>query len=284
MAVDAIGLVLVAAAAHAGWNLVAKQAGGGGLGFLWLCCVCEVAVLVPLALAYAASRGVGLDGEAVAVMAVSGAVHTLYLAALQRSYLVADLSVAYPVTRGSGALLAGAGGILGLGERPGWAAAAGGVLLGAAVLALSLAARGGSPPRAAGLAWVAGVCVAAYTLWDKRAVDELAIAPLVYLAGVQTTRLALMSVVPAVRWPAVRAAWTAHWRSALAFGVLSSGAYLLVLVAMQRAPASVVAPLREVSVLFAAALGAHVLDESVVGLRLAAAAVVFAGVAMIAMG
>jgi drug/metabolite transporter (DMT)-like permease len=71
---------------------------------------------------------------------------------------------------------------------------------------------------------------------------------------------------------------------ALAFGILSSAAYLLVLLAMQTSPASVVAPLREMSVLFAAVLGAHVLGERVAGLLLAAAAAVLVGVAAIALG
>jgi drug/metabolite transporter (DMT)-like permease len=279
---DAIALVLLAAAAHAGWNFVAKRA-GGGIAFLWLCCLCEVAVLLPLAVGYVALETTSLDGEVLAVVVVSGVVHTGYLAALQRGYATGDLSVVYPITRGGGALLAIAGGVAVLGERPGGLALAGGMILGAAVLALSMQAGGGAGAlRSSGPAWLAALLVATYTLWDKRAVDDLAIAPLVYLAGVQACRLALLSAVAATQRQAVRVAWTAHRREALAFGVLSSGAYLLVLVALQSSPASIVAPLREVSVLFAAALGARVLDERVGGLRLAAVAAVVVGIAAIA--
>jgi hypothetical protein len=101
----AIALVVVAAAAHAGWNLIAKRA-GGGLAFLWICCVCEAAVLLPLAATFAAVEPVVADASVLPVIAASGALHTAYLGVLQRSYVGGELSVVYPVIRGGAALLA----------------------------------------------------------------------------------------------------------------------------------------------------------------------------------
>jgi drug/metabolite transporter (DMT)-like permease len=83
--------------------------------------------------------------------------------------------------------------------------------------------------------------------------------------------------MPAARYVSSR------WRRGLAGGAASLAAYGIVLWAMTRAPVAVVAALREVSVLFAALIGALVLKEGFGWRRLAGAATVVAGVAALKM-
>ena len=65
---------------------------------------------------------------------------------------------------------------------------------------------------------------------------------------------------------------------------ISPLAYVLVLYAARIAPLSHVAPAREVSMLFAALLGGHLLGERDRGWRIAGAACIAAGVAGLALG
>ncbi len=106
--------MLVAAGAHAGWNLLAKTAPGGGVAFVWLASVLGAAMLTPPALVLVAGAPPGT--AAVAFMAGSGLIHAVYFACLQRGYRDGDLSLVYPVARGSGPVLATAGAVVAAGR------------------------------------------------------------------------------------------------------------------------------------------------------------------------
>ena len=67
-------------------------------------------------------------------------------------------------------------------------------------------------------------------------------------------------------------------------GAISPVSYVLVLYAMQVAPLSHVAPAREVSMLFAALIGGHLLGEGDRLQRLLGAAAIAAGVMALALG
>ena len=79
----------------------------------------------------------------------------------------------------------------------------------------------------------------------------------------------------------LRSEFRANWRSIVVFAVLSPLSYVLVLTATTLAPLSLVAPMREVSVVLVGLYGAIRYRESNPGLRLTAAVVVVAGVALI---
>ena len=135
MSVTVLALVVAAAFAHAGWNLVAKPAAGGA-AFVWLCAVAGTLLYLPvLVVALIADPG-PLGWTAIAFMAVSGALHALYFVLLQRAYATGDLSVVYPLARGTGPLLSATAAIVFLGERPSAVALAGAALIVAAVFSL----------------------------------------------------------------------------------------------------------------------------------------------------
>jgi drug/metabolite transporter (DMT)-like permease len=285
MSLLALALVLTAAVAHAGWNLLAKTAAGGAT-FVWLCAAAGTAIYVP-ALAVAAVVAPGrVDAVAVGFMAGSGALHALYFVLLQRGYRDGELSLVYPLARGTGPVLSTGVAVALLGERPSGLALAGAAAIVAAVLALAGPLRALVRGEGAGarFALLTGAAIAGYTLWDKHAVGPLGLSPVVYYWGTNLANALLLSPWVLRRPAAVAAAWRAYRRQVLGVGLLSPLAYLLVLFALARAPVSYVAPAREVSILLGAALGAHVLREGDARRRLLSAAAIVGGITALALG
>jgi len=274
--------VLLAAGAHAGWNLLAKTATGGA-AFVWLGVLSGLVIWSPaLAVALVVAPG-EMGAEGVVFMAGSGVLHAIYFVLLQRGYRHGDLSLVYPLARGTGPLLATVAAILLLDERPSALALAGAAIIVAAVLSLT---RGSAEHDrdAIVFALLTGVSIAVYTLWDKHAVGTLDLSPVVYFYGAQAVNVAVLTPF-VVRRPEVLAeSWRESRGQALGVGLLSPLAYVLVLFALAEAPVSYVAPAREVSILIAAALGATVLSEGDVKGRLGAAAAIVAGIAALALG
>lgn len=280
MSPTALALVLLAAGAHAAWNLLAKTTPGGGLAFVWLAAAFGAAVLAVPALVLAATDPPGAGD--VAFMAGSGVLHAVYFGCLQRGYRDGDLSLVYPLARGTGPVLATAAAVIVLGERPGLLALAGGAIVVGAILGLALPSLRAHAPGA-GWALLTGLTIGAYTLYDKHAVDGLGLSPVLYywasVAGI------FLVLSPWVRRTAgAAAAWSAERRQALGVALLSAFAYVLVLYALTIAPVSYVAPARESSVLVAAGLGVGVLGEGHGRRRLICAAAIVAGIAALALG
>jgi drug/metabolite transporter (DMT)-like permease len=219
----------------------------------------------------------------------SGIVHTFYFLLLDRAYRSGgDLSIVYPLARATGPLLTIALAVVVLSERPSGVALAGAVLIGASALVLTgnpFAARRGDAAHAVRFAFMTGCTIAAYTLWDKASVATFLIPPLVYDWGCNFFR-----VVVLVPWTQHRApggmarAWREQRGTAIGIAVLSPLAYILVLTAMVFTPVSLVAPAREVSILFAALMGAHLLREGDVMRRVVAAAGMVLGIASLTLG
>ena len=277
----ALGLVLLAAGAHALWNFVAKTAPGGGTAFVWLASIFGACVLAPPALVLIATSPPSL--AAVWFMAGSGVLHAVYFACLQRGYRDGDLSLVYPLARGTGPLLATVAAVVVLGERPGGLALVGGAVVVAAILWLAApAVRAGAPGT--GWALATGVTIAAYTLWDAHSVTALAVPPVIYFGAATLLQSTLMLPMALRFRPRVARIWHDHKVEAIIIGIASPVAYLLVLFALQRAPVSLVAPAREVSIVFGGLLGWLVLHEPNPARRLAGAVVVLVGIAAIALG
>jgi drug/metabolite transporter (DMT)-like permease len=276
----AILLVVTAAVAHAGWNLFAKRVPHGGALFVWLGAVCSFVVLLPFVVVVVA-RG-GLPGAWWLAFGVSGVIHLGYFVLLQRGYRVGDLSVVYPLARGSGPLLSVVAAVWLLGERPGVLALVGAAAVIAGVFVIGGLGIGGT--RGVGYGLATGALIAAYTLWDAHAVTALAVSPFVLMAGSAVVETVLLAPYAYTRRQEVATLWRAHWLPVVAVGILSPLAYLLVLFALRLAPVSLVAPARELSIVVGS-LGAWLLlKEPNPVRRLAGAVIVLAGVAAIAVG
>jgi drug/metabolite transporter (DMT)-like permease len=292
MSLDAFLLILLAGLIHAGWNIAAKHA-GGDTRFAWFASALVAVIWAPVGWWFARSELPRWGAAEWGMVLASGVIHVFYFTTLLRGYRRADLTVVYPLARGSGPLITALVAVLFLGESisalgvAGIAAVVGGVFLIAGGPGLWRAAH---EPVARerlhrGLYYGAltGLSIAAYSVVDGYAVKVLLVSPIVLDYMGNLVRLVLFS--PRVlrdRAEALRL-WRLQWRHALLVAVFSPVAYVLVLFAMQRAPLSHVAPAREVSMLFAALIGGHLLREGDRGLRVLGALCIALGVAALAL-
>ena len=286
MTTFALGLVLASAVAHATWNLFAKRA-AGGVPFLWLALTLAIPLYAPLAIAVVLLVAPTIGSLEILWMFVNGALNVAYFIFLQRGYRAGDLSIVYPLARGTGPVIATALAIVIFGERPTPVAISGAVAIAAGVFVLTgdprkLRARGVG--AAVGYALLTGVTIATYTLWDKRAVSALLIPPILYEWGANVFRAVILTPLALPRWPEVQAEWAANRAAALAVAALSPLAYVLVLTALATSPVSYVAPAREVGILFGVLLGARALAEADIGRRSIAAILMVGGVIALALG
>jgi uncharacterized membrane protein len=277
--VDPFVFVLVAAAAvlHVTWNVILKTAGDPLLAAA-VGLATAAAVLCPIALvAWLAIGRPEIPPETLILSVVSGALEALYFAFLAAAYRRGDLSLVYPLARGSAPLLAVGIGVVILNERLGTVGFLGVAALIAGILALQrpwryLRVSGREHGGAAGFALLTGITIAGYSAVDRVAVRGT--EPWIYAALIYGTGTVFL-------WAYV---WFYRRRRRLAaealtgdpgsgsvpFSVLRAGiggtitlvAYLLILTAFTVAPLSVVAPLRESAIVLASGWGALRLREA----------------------
>ena len=282
----ALGLVLASSVFHATWNFLAKRSGGGA-GFVWLTTSVGALLWAPLAAATVWLRRPELGPAQLLAMAGSALLHLAYYLTLQQGYRVGGLSVVYPVARGTGPLVATAAAVAWLGERPSPLALAGALLVAAGVWALGAVANtatGGPSSRAVRYGVLTGLCIAAYTLWDHRAVGPLQIPPLLHDWATTLGRSVLLLPYAAAHRAEVVREWATHRLEVVGVALFSPLAYILVLTAFSLAPVSYVAPARELSVLIGTLLGARWLAEGEVARRLGAAGIIVLGMVALARG
>jgi drug/metabolite transporter (DMT)-like permease len=282
----ALALVLTGAVLHAIWNIVAKKAGGGA-SFVFLYGVVGVVAAIPL-VAWAWTRQPQHFTAMMWVAAAASAViHVFYALVLQKAYREADFAVVYPVARGSGPMLAVVIAFLLLGERPslvGWLSV-GSILAGLFVSAgIASFWRGGSGRRRLGVLWgmATGAFIASYTVVDGWAIKILGAAPILFYATGLFIRVLLQAPFAFLRMDDLRREWRVKHRAITIVGLLSLVAYSLVLFAVQYAPISYVAPVREVSMLVGLFIGASLLHEEVKASQIVGAVFMLAGVAGLA--
>ena len=287
MTLFALLLVLTAAFFHATWNLLAKRVGDGGAVFVWMFGAFSALIYAPLAVLVLVFQRPHLGPVELAFMFGSGLLHLGYFLLLQRGYAVGDLSVVYPLARGTGPLLATAAAIMLLGERPSVLAICGILLLASGVFLITREPGGmGGPGLGKGVIYglATGGFIAAYTLWDKQAVSVLLIPPLLQDWSANVVRTIILSPLAVRRWDVVRATWSAHRIEVLGVAILTPLSYILVLSALVFTPVSYVAPAREISILIGVLMGASLLAEGDVRKRLFAAGAMVLGITALALG
>jgi drug/metabolite transporter (DMT)-like permease len=289
----ALALVLLAGLIHASWNIAAKKAGGDSRFAAFTGLVLLVA-WAPLGIWFGIAELPRWGWPEWLLLCASALLHTVYYIVLLRGYRKADLTVVYPLARGSGPLLSSLAAIVLLGEQisalgvAGIAGVVGGVFLVAGGPGLWRASHDPAQRQRVrkGMVYglLSGAFIAGYTVVDGYAVKILLMSPI--LVDYMGSLLRMVVLAPALlRDPAeTRVLWKRQWKYAVFVGVVSPVSYVLVLYAMQTAPLSHVAPAREVSMLFAALLGGHLLGEGDRALRLAGAACIAAGVMALALG
>jgi uncharacterized membrane protein len=293
MTAASLALVVLAGLIHATWNVIAKKANGDA----------RFATFTSVLLAFIwAPLGIWLGWEVVptwdrvewALVVASGILHVLYYIVLLRGYRNADLTVVYPLARGSGPLLSSLVAILFFGERTtllgvlGIAAVAAGVFFIAGGKRLFRVGHAGHEHARirAGLSYglLTGAFIASYTLVDAYAVKFMLMSPI--LLDYYGNFVRLLLLLPTTLRDPVTAArhWREQWKAALIVAAISPLAYVLVLYAMQASPVSHVAPAREISMLFAALIGGQLLGEPDRVARTAGACLIAVGVMALSLG
>src|SRR4051812_41283131 len=283
MTILALCLVLLAAVTHACWNLSAKHA-AESRHFVWLFSAGSVLVYGPIVLGVGWGEQPQFTARHWLSLAGTSVLPLLYSLSLQRGYRVSDLSVVYPIARGTGPLLSFIGAAVLLGESPtaqsiaGLALIVGGILLVAGLVGQHERA----PGRGVLYGLLTGAFIAAYTVNDGWAVKVLLISPfLVDFTG----NLFRMVVLAPRAWrdrERVRLEARVFRKPVIVVSVLGPLGYILVLFAMRLAPVSHVAPARELSTLVGAWFGSRLLREDAGPWRFAGAALIVAGVVCLA--
>ncbi len=285
----ALALVIASASLHAAWNLLYKRA-RDKQAFAWLFGLAAVVLYLPVFLLLAGRQPIPSEGWCMA--ALSGVIHTFYFAFLGRGYSAGDLSVVYPLARGTGPLLVTVWAVTLLGERPspfglmGILAVAGGIY----VLHLhELSWRGLLKPlrslqsRPSQLALLTGLLISLYTVVDKVGVSYVQPLVYMYLWTAAFTLLYGPYVLRTSGADSLRAEWRANAAAVVAVGFLMVFAYTLVLFAMTMSNVSYVAAAREVSVVFGAVMGTTLLREPYGKAKVGGSLLIALGVAMIGM-
>jgi len=286
----ALALVLAAATIHAGFNLLAKRAGAAdSTAFVCLGTFVSIAAMAPFAIGILFLRRPVITAVTLLFIALSALIHISYCLSLQRAYRIGDLSLVYPIARGTGPLLATLGAVLVLGERPGPIALAGIALLALGIFQVAGMGRRG-PARGKG-AWLAvasalapAVCTATYTVWDKYCLGLLMVPPVFYLWFNQVVRGMILTPYALRHRGTIGEVWRRYRKEAIGVGVLSPLNYVLILFALTVTPVSYVAPAREISILIAAILGKRLLAEGVGYHRLIGAVAMTIGLLCLALG
>lgn len=270
MSVSIVMLVLLAALLHAGWNALLR----GGADRLWSMTIMCLAVAL-------ASGAVALFLTPPArpswmYAALSAGLHVGYNLFLVRSYRVGDLGQTYPIARGTSPLLITMAASFFAGERVGTGALLGIALVSGGIVSLAFKGRRLVVPNLP-YALGTGCFIAAYSVVDGIGV-RLSGAPLAYTAWMCALWGILMPVVfCALRGVGSLFTMRPGFITALVGGLVSLGAYGLVVYAMSKAPMGAVSALRETSVVFATLIGYFFLGEALTARKLLACSVIAIG-------
>ena len=284
----ALGLVLLSAVIHAGWNLLAKR----GLNqevFIWLAQVVTGVILLPLGL-YLLSR-YPIDATGWVFVAGTVLLHVFYFLFLGRGYARADLSVVYPIARGMGPAVVPVLGVLVLGESVSPPAAAGIAMVVVGIYTVYWWGSFGqilSNPlklfREPGTryALLTGVTIAIYSVWDKVGVSHVTPFLYMYLIVLGSALGAAPFLIMSHGTAVIKSEWRHHSTSIIATGVMAFMAYGLVLTAFQFSRVSYISPAREVGIVMGVLLGVLVLKEPFGRGRIIGSGMIATGLALIA--
>ena len=306
-----IGLVAASAVLHLAWNVRLKTA-GDPLRTATVGMLAASVAIVPLGIAVWWVGGrTPLPVEGIVLGVASGFVEAAYFILLAAAYRRGDLSVVYPIARGTAPLLAVAFGVGVLGERLGVGGSVGVVMLLVGFLwlqrpwrAIAAARAAGAAGRAAGggagsgvraaaadsailFALATGVTIATYTAIDRVGTRQIDPFPYAAILWVTCSVVLVLWVRFVAGGDLLRYGSEAARRAAVG-GYLTLGAYLCILVALSVAPVSGVAPLRESATVFAAAWGSVRMGEaserSEAMRRIGASVLIVVGALLLAVG
>jgi drug/metabolite transporter (DMT)-like permease len=285
-------LILASAVIHVVAHVALKRS-TNRTAFVWWMLLSGTVVFVPLVF----TRWPALPWALWGVMLASAGCEALYFASIARAYQTADLSLVYPLARGTAPVLLLAWAVLLAGETPTLAGAGGIALIALGLYLINLPRPGAwaEPLRALGRpgprwALAAGLFISLYTMLDRTVMRAVPAAPVTwpllytYLSLAVTALLLTPYTLRTVGTVGLRREWLAARGWIVLSGLTTLGAYAIVLHAIRAGtPASYAGAVREVSVVFGAIVGVLVLKEKGTIMRLLGSVCVASGVAVIAL-
>jgi len=279
-------IVLASAFLHAGWNFLLKKS-GNKIAFTWCFLTAAVVMYFPACVYFWPEQPISPLGWA--CIAGTGLFHFLYFWFMGGAYERGDLSLVYPLFRGSGPLLVPVLAVILLNEELAALGIAGIVLVVLGVYVLHLksfrlksfveplaALRGG----ASAWALCAGVSIAGYSIVDKIGVTQVFPVVYNYLTTVICWGMLTVPLLPRLRTQVIPE-WRNNWPSVLIVGFFNILTYIIILFALQLAKVSYVSAVREVSIVLSAFLGVSQLGEKNAAQKLPGAVMIALGVVFI---
>lgn len=276
----ALSLILIAAVVHATWNAIAKSVTGNRYTFVWAYLTVASLILMPITAVFLYEQGWPADTRLVFIPMVSGLLHLTYLLTLQTAYGKGDLGVVYPTARGVGPMLTVFVALVFIGERPPALALAGALVVLAGILFVAASSATREQWLSKGVLWGAatGVAISTYTLWDNRAITVWNLDPLPYFTLALTTQAVLLTPY-ALRQKEKHL--KQNWWRIIALAVMWPLGYILILTAQKTVPISIVAPVREMSIIIGAFIGWLIYHEEKPLKRILGAGVVLCGIVLL---
>ncbi len=286
MNLNAVLLALFSACMHVVLHVMLKSARDRA-SFVWWTWLWAGLIFLPVPIFFWQSG----SALAWAILIASAVFEALYYVAIARAYKSGDLSIVYPLARGTAPLFILLWSSMLLGERP-TIGGLGGVMLiiaGSCVINLRRFGAWGElreSLRRPGTRWalLSGLCISCYTTMDKAGVRL--IAPFLYTYLVMTITLVWLTpgTLRAVGWQGLMAEWRSSKYKSVIAGFTAMAAYAIVLyVVWTGAPVSYVGATREVSVVFGTIVGVFFLKEQGTVTRVFGSSLIASGVGMIAL-
>jgi uncharacterized membrane protein len=282
----ALGIVLVAALFHASWNYLAKKS-RKKIAFIWWFLLIASVGYLPMFMYFLPQLTLTPAGW-VCIIA-TGVLHALYFWFMGGSYERGDLSLVYPLARGSGPLFVPILAVTLLQEQLSLPGVLGIILVVCGIYFIHLNSFNihsmFEPFRAMrGSASIWALCtggtIAGYSLVDKVGVGL--VYPPVYIYLMFVISLLLLSPYVLVKErDALKMEWQVNRGPILIDGFLVLFTYLMILFAFRLSKVSYVVAAREVSIVFSALFGIIWLKEAHAHQKIAGALLIALGVVFI---
>lgn len=263
MSIWALFILILSAFMHATWNFLAKRSGGGTI-FVWFYSGVSTLFTTPVALFFLFKESFFMTRFDWLIIIISIALHIIYSLTLQFAYKTGDMTLVYPIARGTGPFVVAIIAVSFLKETISLLSGTGILLIITSIFILSggftkIKRKDIKIPLILGL--FIGIIIASYTLVDKAAVSYILISPYIYYFFMIAGQFIFITLIVLKEPVNLKAEFNRTWKYAIGVGILSSAAYLLVLIVMTFEQVSYVAPIREISIVIGTIMGIIFLSE-----------------------
>ncbi|WP_158299505.1 DMT family transporter [Paenibacillus antri] len=276
-------LVLIASISHALWNIMLKQSENKAV-FLWSLRIWSVIIFLPISFLFW-PKGATITYEWIFWGAGSIVLHSAYAIVLSKAYEKSDFSLAYPISRGLGPLLVVAAGSILLSEPVTFLSVVGSFLIFIGIyimysgVTFSMGLKSLTSMIKSPYPLLVGLLITCYTLFDKLAVSVI---PPVSLNVIENLgQVLVLGAVQVRNIGAVTRQWKNEWLKMAIAGGLAGLSYILVLIVLTEVPVSLVAPVRESSIVIGSLLGVYLLKERYNHHKILGSLIIFIGVVFI---